>query len=671
MHRSRTRRAATAALSWLVVAGALVGAPAARALAPDAPTSVTAIPGNSSATVSWVAPTFDPLEPITSYTVTTFGLAAPIPLMTGTTDTTAIVSGLTNGALYTFTVSAASTLSGSGPASAPSSAVTPLTVPSAPTGVSATPANASAIVTWTAPADDGGSPVTSYTVTTTGVGAPNPLVTGTAVTTATVTGLTNGVPYTFTVAATNAAGPGADSLASDTVGPLTVPGAPTGVSAAPANASAIVTWTAPADDGGSPVTSYKLTTEGSGPLPGPVTVTAPGTAASVTGLTNGVRYSFTVATTNAAGPGADSLPSNAVTPLTVPSVPSSVTATPGDGSVTVSWSPPADRGGSPVISYTVTTRLLGLVVNRVTLPAPAASTRVNGLANGSGYAVSVSAANAAGSGPASAPVGPVTPAPDVPVTRATVRSGYWMLEADGRVHPFGDAPVLPDPGGQLGTARAVDLEATPTGGGYWILDDAGHVFAYGDATHYGNVNPLELDAGERASSLSRTPSGTGYWIFTTRGRAVTFGNARSYGGLAAVNLNGPIRDSIPTTDGKGYYMIGSDGGIFAFGDARFAGSMGGTPLNAPVQSLVADGNGTGYWLVAADGGVFAFDAPFRGSLGGIPLNQPVTAMVPFGDGYLMVGTDGGIFDFSDRPFLGSLGGTPPAQPITAVAAFEV
>jgi hypothetical protein len=72
--------------------------------------------------------------------------------------------------------------------------------------------------------------------------------------------------------------------------------------------------------------------------------------------------------------------------------------------------------------------------------------------------------------------------------------------------------------------------------------------------------------------------------------------------------------------------------------------------------------------VASDGGVFAFDAPFRGSMGGIHLAKPVTGMVPYGNGYLMVGEDGGIFSFSDQPFVGSLGGNPPAHPIVSVAA---
>jgi hypothetical protein len=43
-------------------------------------------------------------------------------------------------------------------------------------------------------------------------------------------------------------------------------------------------------------------------------------------------------------------------------------------------------------------------------------------------------------------------------------------------------------------------------------------------------------------------------------------------------------------------------------------------------------------------------------------------MVRYGDGYLMVGADGGIFNFSSSAFAGSLGDKTPASPIVAVAA---
>ncbi len=283
--------------------------------------------------------------------------------------------------------------------------------------------------------------------------------------------------------------------------------------------------------------------------------------------------------------------------------------------------------------------------------------------------------------PATVPLAAVPPStapapPDPPAVREPVvappstggsGAGYWMAGSDGSVYAFGDARNLGGPAAVLGPVAAVDLEPSPSGNGYWVVDARGRVYAYGDARHLGNLGTA-LDPGEGVSSLSATPSGGGYRMFTTRGRVVTFGDAVTYGDLAAMRLNGPVRDSIATPSGRGYYMVAADGGIFAFGDAVYRGSMGGQQLNAPVESLVPDPDGAGYWLVATDGGVFAFDAPFRGSMGGRRLNQPVTGMVAFGNGYVMVGADGGIFNFSDRPFLGSLGSTPPSRPIVAVAA---
>jgi Tol biopolymer transport system component len=91
----------------------------------------------------------------------------------------------------------------------------------------------------------------------------------------------------------------------------TAPSAPTGVTAAAGNTSAAVSWTAPVSDGGSAITSYRVTAS-----PGGASVSAGGAArtATVTGLTNGTPYTFTVAALNAVGAGPASAPSNAVTP---------------------------------------------------------------------------------------------------------------------------------------------------------------------------------------------------------------------------------------------------------------------------------------------------------------------------------------------------------------------
>jgi hypothetical protein len=269
--------------------------------------------------------------------------------------------------------------------------------------------------------------------------------------------------------------------------------------------------------------------------------------------------------------------------------------------------------------------------------------------------------------PTTAPPAEPAPLAATLVRPMALRSGYWMLGADGTVHAFGEADRFGNAVVPAGRS-AVDLEPTPSGRGAWVLDDAGGVTAFGDAPALGGVAGSVLGDDELPTSLSATPTGQGYLVFTTRGRVVPFGDARSVGDVAAVPLNGPVLDSVITPSGLGYYMVASDGGIFAFGDARFAGSMGGQKLNQPVQSLVPDGDGQGYWLVASDGGIFAFDAPFKGSLGSVRLAKPVTGMVRYGDGYLMVGEDGGIFNFSTLAFVGSLGGNPPARPIVSVAA---
>jgi hypothetical protein len=277
-----------------------------------------------------------------------------------------------------------------------------------------------------------------------------------------------------------------------------------------------------------------------------------------------------------------------------------------------------------------------------------------------------------------APVASPSPtASDVAVLGSSAsRSGYWMLGADGTVHSFGRAPALGNVASQLTAGRAFGVRATklepvPALDGYWIVDTLGRVSAFGTARALGNATGLA--AGEQVTSMSSTRSAKGYWLFTNRGRVFTFGDAKSYGDLSATHLQAPVLGSVVTAAGAGYYMVAGDGGIFAFGDATFRGSMGATHLNAPVRGLVPAADGSGYWLVASDGGVFAFDAPFRGSMGGTKLNAPVTGMVGYGDGYLMVGTDGGIFDFSDLAFAGSLvsastAGASTTTPIVSVAS---
>ena len=185
-----------------------------------------------------------------------------------------------------------------------------LFVPGVPTAVSGVAGNSEVVVSWTAPASDGGSVISSYTVTS----SPDNKTCSTAGLSCTVVGLTNGTAYTFTVAATNAAGVGPASNQSAAVTPIAPPiappGAPAGVSGVAGDSEVVVSWTAPASDGGSVISSYTVTSS-----PDNKTCSTAGLSCTVAGLTNGTAYTFTVAATNAAGVGPASNQSAAVTPV--------------------------------------------------------------------------------------------------------------------------------------------------------------------------------------------------------------------------------------------------------------------------------------------------------------------------------------------------------------------
>ena len=401
--------------TFSVVASNVAGSGPASALTsvvvptgnPAAPSGVIATPGAGQVAISWTAPTFDGGSPITSYTVT----ASPGGLTCTTPDgstLTCTITGLTNGVGYTFTVVATNT-NGDSPASSPSSTVTPSAVPSPPLNVTATTSNGGATISWDAPDSSGGSPITGYTVTS----SPGGL---TCVTngelTCNIGGLTNGVSYTFTVTATNGDGASDPSSPSNAVIPSTLPTAPLNPTALASNGQATITWTAPASDAGSPITSYTVTSS-----PGGLTCTTPDGSTltcTVTGLTNGTAYTFTVVATNGNGNGDTSVATAPVTPSSIPGAPLSVSGKGGNGQAVVTWSPPASDGGSPITGYTVTAfDPNGHAAGGCTTDGSTTSCSIFNLTNGVGYTFSVTATNANGTGLASAPSSPPTVPTDV------------------------------------------------------------------------------------------------------------------------------------------------------------------------------------------------------------------------------------------------------------------
>ena len=286
----------------------------------------------------------------------------------------------------------------------------PSLAPGAPTGIAAVRGLHEAAVSWSAPSADGGSPVTHFTVTS----SPGEI---TAVATATstsiaVTGLTAGIPYTFTVTATNAVGTGASSTPSNAVTPVDVPGAPLNVAATRGNGQVTVTWTAPAGDGGDPITTYTVT---SNPGAKTASTTAAVLTAVVSGLVNGTEYTFTVRATNAFGTGAGSAQSDPATPATLPDPPTNVTALGGNEQALVSWQAPVSDGGDTISQYTVTSSPDALT--GASSPGDLFAW-VLGLDAETSYTFVVTAANGIGTSSPSAPSNSIVPGNFSPVVIA-------------------------------------------------------------------------------------------------------------------------------------------------------------------------------------------------------------------------------------------------------------
>lgn len=263
---------------------------------PTAPSNAEASEVNGAVSVSWDAPSSDGGRDLVGYTV----LASPGGITcTATAPTTSCdFEGLTLGTEYSFTVVATNENSdpyaSDSPASSASNEVTPITVPSAPTNTTVSTYHSTASIAWDVPSSDGGLEIEFYTVVASPGGS-----TCTAVApqrACTISGLEYGVEYSFLVSASNNFGMGEDA-SSDPITPVVLkPGAPTGVAVAPAGpSSATISWTAPLENGGAPVT-YVVTSQ-----PGGVTCRTVTTSCVISGLSPSVAYSFVVQAFNSAG----------------------------------------------------------------------------------------------------------------------------------------------------------------------------------------------------------------------------------------------------------------------------------------------------------------------------------------------------------------------------------
>lgn len=283
---------------------------------------------------------------------------------------------------------------------------TPPAVPASMTAQQVT--TSSATLTWTPPATPGSSAVTGYTVTRNGVDSKGHGAYSTTVSAATrsftMTSLIAGDTYTFTVSAMNASGTG--PAASATLAITLLPGTPATLSVQQVGASsATLTWTPPANPGGSAITGYTVTRNGvdsAGHGAYSTTVSAATRTFTMTKLVNADTYTFTVSAINSSGTG--SAASIALTVTQVPGVPATYTLVQsGPSSATLTWTPPANAGSSAITGYTVTrdgVDMSGHGAYSKTLAASARSFTMTNLVAYFTYTMTVRAINSSGAGPA-------------------------------------------------------------------------------------------------------------------------------------------------------------------------------------------------------------------------------------------------------------------------------
>ena len=479
---------------------------------PTPPRNLVAIAGNTSVSLSWDPPLNSGGSPVIGYLV----LWDESPGVT-VAETSTVVTGLTNGTTYIFTVQAITVLSTSLPAT--SSPVIPATVPDPPTGLTGTIGNSQVALTWIAPTVTGGLPITGYTVRTY-QGASLISVTIVSVLAATITGLTNGLPYVFTVTAKNSVGESATTT-SAAYTPLTLPSAPTGVVATLVGGGedVLVSWV-PAYNGGSALLSYTVI---SVPAGASLLVTAPASSAVVSGLPLQIEYRFVVVARTAVGPSPASALSNPVTPDMFPAAPTQVVASFDSanfpGSVFLNWvAPPV----SNVLYYTISDG-----TNTYTVSAPLTTRRFDGLPMPATYIFTVTATSATGTSDPSIPSAPLLVGPPTPPTAVAAINGdteatvSWTAPVTDGGYPILYYSVISDPGSIIQSVFGPDITTITMVG---LTPDVSYVFRVKAGNAY-YVSELSAPSAAPAVAPTNVIAVPGYLIANVSWTAPTSSGA--------------------------------------------------------------------------------------------------------------------------------------------------
>jgi uncharacterized membrane protein len=347
---------------------------------PGSPTGLVATPiSPTQASLSWNAPS-NGGYPITGYKIeyrVGAGSYAELIPTTSSTSTTYSHTGMTAGQVYVYRVYAITSFGQSEKPSAETTVnlkpTSSASAPGAPPSLSATAVSPTQVnLSWSAPSNNGGYQISGYKIEVKkGSTAYSTLTanTGNSTTTYSHAGLVTGTTYSYKVYAINSIGTSTaspEASATPTVGSASSsPAPPAGLVATSASATQInLSWFAPSNNGGSPITGYKIEYKlGSSGTYSTLVANTANTAItySHTGLTAGQAYVYRVSALNTVG-SSNSSPESSATPTTssqtttssAPGAPTGLVVMSVSGTqINLSWFTPSNAGGSPITGYQI------------------------------------------------------------------------------------------------------------------------------------------------------------------------------------------------------------------------------------------------------------------------------------------------------------------------------
>ena len=547
---------------------------------PGVPTIVSVVTGNAQLVFEWTAPTDDgedlPLtDSIVDYVVeyssdggATWTAHTPNPTTTSTT-----VTGLTGGEAYLLRV-AARNARGKGDYATTTVTETPQGVPGLVQNLSLVAGVGEVTLDWD-PGATGGLPILEYVVKFSinsgafvdenwGSADPGPV---------TKAGLSTGDTVVAEVFARNSI-PGDGPVAtSNTAIVGGIPGVVTGLEFTEKDGAVALSWTAPADTGGHPVTDYIIesTADGGATWVAELDIS---TATSVTissidgaPLVNGNEYSFRVFTETAVATSATAteISDGPAVPYTLPSAPILNTPTFGEGSIGITWSAP-DNGGRPISDYVVQRKLASQAEWSTFADGTSAETsaEITDVTNGVSYVVRVAAVNQRGQGPWSAESTSVVPGavPDE-ITDLTASA------QDGAVGLTWTVPAstLTVTSHQVRYKKQSDPDWTPSLGAIVVNESAATTTITGldnGVDYVFEVVSVNAVGSSPAASTSATP-------FALPGAVTNFA-AVNAGNSVALNWSAPLSDGGGTiTDYTVQYRLASSSTWITFADGVSTG----------------------------------------------------------------------------------------------------